>query len=194
MVPEAENRDQIWSEMVQKRSKNEPKTATNHIGAREMTQDSGRWPKTAGDDPKQGYHGKLEVQNGGQNWAKIVTKTIRKLCFLIGHWIRRWREKGYQNQPKWRPRWSKIDPRRERKEKTRKVWKRTTVLRFGSILGVRGGGKSKRKSKKGCRKHVGIQVWFRSRFFKDFLRFWSHLGTQNGPKIEKKGVKKQSDF
>ena len=82
MVPEAENRDQIWVEMVQKRSKNEPKRAKINTGAREMTQDSGRWPKTAGDDPKQGYHGKLEVQNGGQNRTKIVKKTIRKAMFF----------------------------------------------------------------------------------------------------------------
>ena len=82
MVPEAENRDQIWAEMDKKRSKNEPKRAKINTGAREMTQDSGRWPKTAGDDPKQGYHGKLEVQNGGQNQTKIVKKTIRKLMFF----------------------------------------------------------------------------------------------------------------
>ena len=34
------------------------------------------------DDPKQGYGGKLGVQNGGQNRTKIVKKTIRKSMFF----------------------------------------------------------------------------------------------------------------
>ena len=80
MVPE--NPDQIRSKMVKKRIKNEPKRAKIKTGAREMTQDSRRWPKTAGDDPKQGYGVKLGVKNGGQNRTNIAKKTIRKSCFV----------------------------------------------------------------------------------------------------------------
>jgi hypothetical protein len=114
MVPEAENRDQIWAEMVQKRSKNKPKRAKINTGARE----SGPWRIYVDSNPK-------IVQKWSKMEAKIEPTSQKKRfenrVFFIGLWIGRWREKGYQNQPKWRPIRSKIDPSRERKEKTRKV-------------------------------------------------------------------------
>ena len=39
---------------------------------------------------------------------------------MIGFSIRKWSEKGFQNQSKWNPRWQKFDPRRELKEKPEK--------------------------------------------------------------------------
>ena len=90
--------------------------------------------------------------------------------------------KRLRNQPKWSPRWSKIDPRRELKEKTGKVWKRTTLRRFCSMLGVYGGRNSKKKQRKRCWKRFKIGGQFRSSFFKDLLivgPFWGPRSIQN---------------
>jgi hypothetical protein len=49
-------------------------------------------------------------------------KADRKINdFSLGFSIRTWSEKGFPNQPKWSPSWSKIDSRRELEEKTGKV-------------------------------------------------------------------------
>ena len=72
-----------------------------------------------------GYPLKTQDQLGAQNQPKIKQTTWKTNVFLLGFSIRKWSEKGSQNQLKLRPTWSKIDSRSELKEKTGENRKRT---------------------------------------------------------------------
>ena len=176
--------------MVQRRSKNEAKKATNHIGTREMTQDSGRWPKTAGDDPKQGYGVKLGVQNGGQNRTKIAKKTIRKSCFFYRPLDPKMEGKRVPKPAEMEAKMVQNRSQKRAQRKNEESMKTNNSPTFWLDFGCLRGWKIEEEIEKRVSKTIQNRRVILKRIFKGFLSilvpFWNSGWTENRKKRDQK--------
>ena len=152
------------------------------------------WEAPGGRFP--GYRAPVMAQLGPQNEAKNAKKNNLKNHWIFDHPfdaknVRKWTPKPLQNRPQDGPKLSSKGSRSETQEKCKND---QPSIVFGTFLVSAGVENPTNFFKKWCRKRVENQVRFRSRFLKDLGGFWSHLGTQDRPKMEEKRYRKTERF
>ena len=175
-----------------KSTQNGPKTKPR--GARSQSSLS-KMPWKASGGRFHRYPAPAEGQLGGQNRRKTVKKQYKK---SLNFWSHLWCEKSSKMVPKILKNRSqncpKSDSEGSRNKKQEKCKNEQPSIVFGTFLLSAGVENPTKFFKKWCRKRDQNQVRFWSRFFEDFGGFWSHLGSQNRPKMDEKRHQKTERF